>query len=611
MAQEAIDYATWNEDVANLTSTPYTLNSTVNVCVCYYTGLAQCQNGTLPSQWSGYEYDLAVAAFKMVSDTGDTAMDFNKINWLCGWPCTYWDLMYTQLATNGSYGTRTCDISLGGNDQTSKRIAEGVVFSVATLKGGDKILIYVPNTSKLWVFLRPFSPQLWLLMFATCVFVAVIVWLFEIKPDQYKRHKLIFTKAQRLLFATTGLMLQGIKDMTIHTTGSRVFVLGYCFLVLVLMNTYIAVLSSQLTSSALKYQINGVNDIVQLNVGIYEGDTTTLSRYQLHSQVPLPWNNRDDELKIINDLRSGVVDALLMDGAFSDYYSTMFCDVYEVGASVRPFDFSLSMATDTPQSRIDAINHALITLKEQGLYDSFHDQYLGSGLEAQTTCPGKSFASLNLSQLKLTDMAGLWVFFGTALIGGLLLNLALWMVKRIHKVRRLANGLSSRRGTPVNDSMASAGSIGSIARSSIGSFGIFAEDKEEVTVADAGSVNEMLQIMERKINAVTKDMHGCNAELQDALEELHDTIKCAKADAAEEIPLSPIPRSAPSEGIGKFFPMPPDSSQRTFSRTLSKSYVTFDNPQCPSSLSRGLTLTATNKVIPSAVPLQDDPLDQV
>jgi hypothetical protein len=86
MAQEAIDYATWNEDVANLTSAPYTLNSTVNVC--YDTGLAQCQNGTLPTQWSGYEYDLAVAAFKMLSDAGDTAMDLNNINWLCGWPPT-------------------------------------------------------------------------------------------------------------------------------------------------------------------------------------------------------------------------------------------------------------------------------------------------------------------------------------------------------------------------------------------------------------------------------------------------------------------------------------------------------------------------------------------
>ena len=105
--------------------------------------------------------------------------------------------------------------------------------------------------------------------------------------------------APRYLFATTGLMLQGIKDIAIRTPGARFFTLGYCFLVLVLMNTYIAVLSSQLTSSALSFQINTVNDIVGMKVGIYEGDQQALARYRLQNPVQQQWDNQEDEKRII------------------------------------------------------------------------------------------------------------------------------------------------------------------------------------------------------------------------------------------------------------------------------------------------------------------------
>ena len=115
--------------------------------------------------------------------------------------------------------------------------------------------------------------------------------------------------------------------------------------------------------------------------------------------------------------------------------------------------------------------------------------------------------------------------------------------------------------------------------------------------------------------AISKSMHGCRVELQDSFEGLLDSIKCGQAAVYENLP---IPREAPSKGIGKFSPMPPDSPHRALSRSLSKSYVTFDDPQPfspspPNSMGEGSrrVLSFTNKVAPTAVPAQDDAADWI
>ena len=122
---------------------------------------------------------------------------FTNIQWIAG-VCNYWELLFIQLGTNGSYGVRQCDIAFGGTDQAAYRMQAGAIFSVGTLSGGNKILVYVPTLNKLWVFLKPFSSSLWMLMFGTCVIGAVVIWLFEIKLEQLKtRPKFVANKLQR------------------------------------------------------------------------------------------------------------------------------------------------------------------------------------------------------------------------------------------------------------------------------------------------------------------------------------------------------------------------------------------------------------------------------
>ena len=47
-------------------------------------------------------------------------------------------------------------------------------------------MIYADSTPKLWLFLKPFAPSLWLLMFSTTVVVAWALWLMEAKLDKLR-----------------------------------------------------------------------------------------------------------------------------------------------------------------------------------------------------------------------------------------------------------------------------------------------------------------------------------------------------------------------------------------------------------------------------------------
>ncbi len=55
---------------------------------------------------------------------GDSAMA--NVNWICG-GCDHWNENLQHLSTNGSYGTRQCDIAFGGIDQNSEFLGEGLM----------------------------------------------------------------------------------------------------------------------------------------------------------------------------------------------------------------------------------------------------------------------------------------------------------------------------------------------------------------------------------------------------------------------------------------------------------------------------------------------------
>lgn len=122
--------------------------------------------------------------------------------------------------------------------QTNTTLSVGIRTSYPTWDGGLMILIHQTFPVDIWLFLKPFAPSLWLAIFATAVFLGICIWLNEIQLEKVKANPgASWAKYGSIQFASLGLLLQGIKDVTVHSPGGRLAVLGFCFLVVIIINS--------------------------------------------------------------------------------------------------------------------------------------------------------------------------------------------------------------------------------------------------------------------------------------------------------------------------------------------------------------------------------------
>ncbi len=175
-----------------------------------------------------------------------------------------------------------------------------------------------------------------------------------------------------------------MQQFSAKSVGARMIILGYAFMVLILINAYIAVLSSQLTVTSINLNLNSLNDLTSKAVGIFEADEIAFKRFNLQYVVPLPWNNAEvrrarcsrskaptcsmdarpsarprpsrralpgvcaqDEASMLQKLRSREITALVLDKPFVEYQAAVSCDLYIVGETVLPVNLGFAFPPDT------------------------------------------------------------------------------------------------------------------------------------------------------------------------------------------------------------------------------------------------------------------------
>jgi hypothetical protein len=93
-----------------------------------------------------------------------------------------------------------------------------------------------PHWSGIFIFLYPFDDMLWVAIIFTAVFVGVAVLLTEVPLRRMLRApRPTLDKCRNLEFASMGMLVQ-VSALNVRSTGGRVIVLGYGFIVLILIN---------------------------------------------------------------------------------------------------------------------------------------------------------------------------------------------------------------------------------------------------------------------------------------------------------------------------------------------------------------------------------------
>ncbi|CAK7354088.1 unnamed protein product [Dovyalis caffra] len=141
-----------------------------------------------------------------------------------------------------------------------------------TESGVSMIVPIVDNNSKnAWVFLRPLTWDLWVTSFCFFIFIAFVIWVLEHRINEEFRGPASHQAGTSFWFSFSTMVFSQ-REKVVNNL-SRTVVIIWCFVVLILTQSYTASLTSLLTVQQLQPAVNDVNELIKKGefVGYQEG----------------------------------------------------------------------------------------------------------------------------------------------------------------------------------------------------------------------------------------------------------------------------------------------------------------------------------------------------
>ncbi|GFS44655.1 glutamate receptor 2.8 [Actinidia rufa] len=340
---------------------------------------------------------------------------------------TYDDLVYQVFLGN-------FDAVVGDTTIVANR-SQYVDFTLPYTESGVSMIVPIrDNKSKnAWVFLRPLTWDLWVTSFFSFVWIGFVVWVLEHRinedfrgPPSHQTGMIFWFSFSTMVFAHREKVLSNL---------ARFVVIIWCFVVLILTQSYTASLTSMLTVQQLQPTVTDVNELI--NNGEYVG-------YQEGSFVPgllkqMKFN--ESKLKIYASLEE--CDDLLTKGsgnggiaaAFDEIpYMKLFlskhCSKYTMVAPTYKTDgFGFVFPINSPL--VHDVSRAVLNVTEGDKMVEIEKAWFG-----QTNCPDTS-AYISSNSLSLDSFWGLFLIAGVASLSAFVLFLVVFIHQHKHVLRNL------------------------------------------------------------------------------------------------------------------------------------------------------------------------------
>ncbi|WIA18264.1 hypothetical protein OEZ85_009732 [Tetradesmus obliquus] len=314
--------------------------------------MVMCEGMSDPADFTGYQ----VALWREIAT--DLGLQETK-DWV--FSCVDWNMMLEDLANaNGS-----CSFGAAGVEVISANIDLGFKFSWPIYKSGYHILVAAADDGGVWSFTQAFHWSVWLLLGVTAIGVSLLITAVECMTHGNKVNK---RGLRGWSWYTTAKLVQNTVQVgDPHTWASKVLVLGYAALTVVMVHLFTASTAGIMTAKNLANDIKGVDDLAGKTVQTWEGYMTSL-RDTSYDAVGLPWDTNADTAAFVDNLRSHRYQALVLDTAtIMDMAShAEHCDLFPVGGAFQTFDLSIAFPPDAPDGLISNVSTSMVRLQTEG-----------------------------------------------------------------------------------------------------------------------------------------------------------------------------------------------------------------------------------------------------
>ncbi|KAL7214080.1 hypothetical protein ACSBR1_026490 [Camellia fascicularis] len=283
----------------------------------------------------------------------------------------------------------------------------------------SRLVIVVPikeRKSSAWVFLRPFTVEMWCITGLFFVFVGVVVWIFEHRMN----HEFRGPPSQQvttIFWFSFSTMFFAHKENTVSALGHLVLIL-WLFVVLIINSSYTASLTSILTVQQLASNIEGLDSLISSADAIRVQDGSYAYNYLIEelnvaeSRIKTLKNQEEYVDALHKGPKAGGVAAIVDELPYIELllYKTN-CKFRTVGQEFTKSGWGFAFQRDSPL--VVDLSTAILRLSESGDLQRIHDRWISlDRCSAQVNQADQNVLSLNS-------------FWGLFLIGGTTCFLAL------------------------------------------------------------------------------------------------------------------------------------------------------------------------------------------
>uniref|UniRef100_A0A1D1Y6Y1 Glutamate receptor n=1 Tax=Anthurium amnicola TaxID=1678845 RepID=A0A1D1Y6Y1_9ARAE len=332
------------------------------------------------------------------------------------------------------------DAVVGDITITSNR-SQFVDFTLPYTPRGVSMVVPVKDHRGMsgWIFLKPLVLELWLAAGAFFVFTGAVVWVLEHRINEEFRGPPVDQVGSLFYFSFSTLVFAHREKVVSNL--SRVVVVVWLFVVLVLTSSYTASLASMFTVRRLQPKFADIGELQRNgeNVG-YPRESFVLGVLKKQgfqeSQLKPYLSPQDYAAALATGSRNGGVAAVMDEIPYLQVFLKEYCSNYTMTSLTHNTE-GLGFAFPKGSPLVNDLSRVILNMTEGNKMSEIQKKWFGD----QNTCPEKD-KDISMNILDFKRFWGLFFITGTASTTSLLIFIAAFSYKNWHVLRREMAGMS-------------------------------------------------------------------------------------------------------------------------------------------------------------------------
>ncbi|XVF32050.1 hypothetical protein REPUB_Repub17cG0048400 [Reevesia pubescens] len=326
----------------------------------------------------------------------------------------------------GNYDAVVGDISIRANRSLY------VDFTLPYTQSGVSMIVPIRDNRKnnAWVFLKPLTWDLWVTSGCFFVFIGFVVWVLEHRINQDFRGPPAHQVGTMFWFSLSTIMFAHREKVVSNL--ARFVMIIWCFVVLILIQSYTASLTSLLTIEQLQPTVTDINELIKRreSIGYHDGSFVEGILMELKfDKFQLKKYKSPEELHELfaKGSANGGISAALDEFPVLRLFLAKYCDKYTmVEPTFKTAGFGFVFAKGSPL--LLDVSIAILNVTQGDEMNQIEEKWFKNG----TVCPDTN-PSISSNSLGLESFWGLFLIAGTAS----LLSLAIFVAMFLYDQRQV------------------------------------------------------------------------------------------------------------------------------------------------------------------------------